>query len=46
MTDTAEGWEDAEPAALGRVHARFTELEWKAGRLLAGLISPTTSRSS
>jgi len=40
MTDTAECWEDAELAALGRVAARFTELEWQAGRLLAGFISP------
>ena len=40
MSDTVEGWEDAELAALGRVAVSFTELEWQAGRLLDGFISP------
>jgi hypothetical protein len=41
MSDTARGWDAAGLAALGRVAACFTELEWQAGRLLAGFISPS-----
>ncbi len=40
MSDRAEGWGDAELAALGRIAANFAELDWYAGRLLAGFISP------
>jgi hypothetical protein len=40
MSDRPDGWGDAELAALGRVAANFTELDWCAGRLLAGFISP------
>jgi hypothetical protein len=40
MSGGAEGWEDAELAALGRVAANFAELNWQAGRLLAGFIGP------
>jgi hypothetical protein len=40
MSNGAEGWGDAELAALGRVAANFAELDWQAGRLLAGFISP------
>jgi hypothetical protein len=40
MSGGAEGWEDAELAALGRVAANFAELDWQAGRLLAGFIGP------
>ena len=42
MSDTVEGWGDAELAALGKVAANFAELEWQAGRLLAGFISPAS----
>jgi hypothetical protein len=40
MTDGAAGWGDAEFAALGRIAVNFTELDWQAGRLLVGFISP------
>ncbi|HUZ51686.1 MAG TPA: hypothetical protein VMU94_04065 [Streptosporangiaceae bacterium] len=40
MSDSADGWEDAELAALGRIAANFAELDWQAGRMLAGFISP------
>lgn len=46
MSDGAEGWGDAELAALGRIAANFTELDWQASRLLAGFVRPATSRSS
>ena len=40
MSDRLDGWEDAELEALGRIAANFAELDWYAGRLLAGFISP------
>jgi hypothetical protein len=40
MRDRAEGWGDAELAALGRIAANFAELDWQADRLLAGFITP------
>jgi hypothetical protein len=40
VSNTVEGWGDAELAALGKVAANFAELEWQASRLLAGFISP------
>lgn len=40
MSDGPDGWGDAELAALGKIAANFTELDWYAGRLLAGFIGP------
>lgn len=40
MRDRPDGWGDAELQALGRIAANFAELDWHAGRLLAGFISP------
>jgi hypothetical protein len=39
MGNRPNGWGDAELAALGRIAANFTELDWYADRLLAGFIS-------
>lgn len=40
MTESPDGWGDAELAALGKIVANFAELEWCADRLLAGFVSP------
>ena len=41
MSDRADGWGDAEFAALGRITASFAELDRQAGLLLAGFIRPS-----
>lgn len=40
MRDATGGWGDAELAAPGRIAASFAQLDWQAGRLLAGFIRP------
>lgn len=40
MSEQADGWGDAELAALGRITVNFAELDRQAGLLLAGFIRP------
>lgn len=41
MSDQADGWGDAELAALGSITVNFAELDRQAGLLLAGFIRPS-----
>jgi uncharacterized NAD(P)/FAD-binding protein YdhS len=40
MSDTTDGWGEAEYAALGRITISFAELDHQAGFLFAGFIRP------